>query len=152
MKTSKTLSPLVVSISLIFLGACSSASKNSQDIASTGPTVLDVRTNPGTFALNQNMTPVSSAQVVADVKDFNGKVSDVRLRFVHVPIEVPMQQVTPSTWVADLNQSQLRQLAVNGHTMKYDANVIAKDNKGLTAVSGTPVEISIKAPDIMSSG
>jgi hypothetical protein len=157
MKNLKALSPLFLSVSLILLAGCSSSpfsssKSNGQDIASIGPTVLDVRTSPGIFALNQNLAPVSTATVVADVKDFNAKVDDVHLRFLHVPLEITMQQVTPSTWQADLTQEQLKQLAVNGHTMKYEANVIAKDDKGLTAVSAKSVEIAIKAPDVMSSG
>lgn len=95
---------------------------------------------------------MTQAQVVADVKDFQGQVQDVRLRFTHVPIEVPMTQVTPSTWMATLDQNQLKLLAVNGHTMKYEANVIARDTKGQTGISQKPVEISVKAPDITSTG
>ncbi len=127
-------------------------SKNSEDIAMSGPTVLDAKTNPGTFDLNQNLEPVSRTQVVASVKDFQHKVTDVRIRFLHVPMEISMKEVSGSTWVADLSSSQLKQLAVNGHTMKYEANVVARDNSGQTAVSKSPIEIAVRAPDINATG
>ena len=152
-KICKIASPLVIAASLALISGCATGKSDSgQEISRTGPTVLDTRTNPGTFSLNQNLQPMSQAQILADIKDFQGKVQDVRLRFTHIPIEVRMTQVTPSTWMATLTQDQLKQLAVNGHTMKYEANVIARDSVGQTGISQKPLEIAIKAPDITSTG
>jgi hypothetical protein len=153
MKTFKSIAPILLSISLASLAACSSAkTESAKEFASSGPTVVDVKTEPGTFNLTQNLEPVGRTEVIANIKDFNNKVSDVRLRFTHIPMEIPMKQVSSSTWVADLGGSQLKQLAVNGHTMKYEANVIARDDKGQTGVSSSPIEIAVKAPDINSTG
>jgi hypothetical protein len=148
----KSLPPIALIVSLMMLGSCASSSKNGQEIAVSGPTVLDAKTTPGTFQLNQNLEPVSRTQVMASVKDFQNKVTDVRVRFLHVPLEMPMKQVSPSTWVAELAPNQLKQLAVNGHTMRYEANIIARDNAGQTAVSKQPIEIAVSAPDINATG
>lgn len=149
---SKSIAPILVSFSLVLLAGCASGSKASQEIAVSGPSVLDAKTNPGTFDLNSNLEPVSLTQVVANVKDFSNKVTDVRIRFVHVPLEIPMKEVSPSTWVATLSSTQLKQLGVNGHTMKYEANVIARDNQGQTGISKQPLEISVRAPDLNATG
>jgi hypothetical protein len=150
MKTLKTLSPILVSLSLVLFSACSSMgnSKSADDLAYMGPTVLDAKTNPGTFELNRQMKSKTEAQVVADVKDFQSPVTDVRLRFVRVPVEIPMKKTGKGDqWVADLSQSQLRELAVAGHTMNYDANIIAKNSKGQVATTKKPINVAVKAPD-----
>jgi hypothetical protein len=148
MKTLKTLSPILLGLSLVSFSACSSmGSKSAEELAYTGPTVLDTRTNPGTFELNQQMKPKTQAEVVANVKDFQSKVKDVRLRFNRVPIEVPMQKTKGDEWVARLSQQQLRELAVAGHTMKYEANIIAKNEKGQIATAKSPITITVKAPE-----
>jgi ABC-type glycerol-3-phosphate transport system substrate-binding protein len=151
MKTLKTLSPILLSLSLLSISACSTGSKSADDLAYTGPTVLDAKTNPGTFELNRQMTPKTEAQVVADVKDFNAKITDVRLRFVRVPVEIPMKlsKDKADQWVADLSKDQLRELAVAGHTMNYDANIIAKNSKGQVATSKKPINVAVKAPDVV---
>jgi len=151
MKTLKTLSPILLSLSLLSISACSTGSKSADDLAYTGPTVLDAKTNPGTFELNRQMSPKTEAQVVADVKDFNSKVTDVRLRFVRVPVEIPMKMSKDKAdqWVADLSKDQLRELAVAGHTMNYDANIIAKNAKGQVATTKKPINVAVKAPDVI---
>jgi len=118
--------------------------KSGEDIAARGPTVVDVRSNPKTIELTGSSQP--QAEVLADVKDFNVKVSDVRLRFLHVPLELPMEHVEGSTWRAKLSRNQLERLAVSGQTTKYEANVIARNTKGEITVSEKPVTIAIKAP------
>jgi hypothetical protein len=150
MKTLKTLSPILLSLSLLTISACSSMgnSKSADDLAYVGPTVLDAKTDPGTFELNKQMKPKTEAQVVADVKDFQSQVTDVRLRFVRVPVEIPMKKTGKGDqWVADLSRDQLRELAVAGHTMNYDANIIAKNQKGQVATSKKPINIAVKAPE-----
>ena len=149
MKTLKTLSPILLSLSLVMISACSTGSKSADDLAYVGPTVLDAKTNPGTFELNNQMKPKTEAQVVADVKDFNAPVTDVKLRFVRVPVEIPMKKSGNKTdqWVADLSRDQLRELAVAGHTMNYDANIIAKNSKGQVSQTKKPINIAVKAPE-----
>lgn len=49
-----------------------------------------------------------------------------------------------SVWKAKLDREQLRQIAVDGQTTQYDADVIARSESGKIAVSDEPVSISIK--------
>jgi hypothetical protein len=114
------------------------------------PKVVDAKTNPGTFELDQNMDPITRTQVIANVKDYGNKVTDVRLQFAGVPMEIPLKQSKGTTWTADLNSDQLAQLAVSGKTMKYKANVIARNDKGQVGVSSDPVEVEVKAPEIQT--
>ena len=113
--------------------------------------MLNARTEPGTIELNTQLQPKMTAEVVADVKDFNANVTDVRLRFSQVPLEIPMQNIGGSTWRAVLSPRQLQLLAVAGRTMKYDANVVAKDEAGMTGVTRDPFTIEVKTPAIGTS-
>src|SRR5689334_18945871 len=79
-------------------GHVKSESKTGQDLASNGPTVVDARTQPETIKLNQSLQATEGAEVLADVKDFTAKVTDVKLRFVRVPLEVPMKNIGGTTW------------------------------------------------------
>jgi hypothetical protein len=97
------------------------------------------------------MLPSQLALVTADIKDFEGNINDVRLRFTHVPIEIPMSKMSGTTWRAEISPDQLRQLAVNGQTMKYDATVIATNDKGETSQSNEPIQITVIAPAAGSS-
>jgi hypothetical protein len=149
----------IIQVMLIAVGAvfaangCSSMSKSeSKEFASNGPTVMNARAEPSTVELNRNLQPIQNSEVLADVKDFRGKVTDVRLKFVHVPVTVPMENVGGTTWRARLTPQQLRSLAVSGKTISYDANIVAKNDKGQAATSSSPVTVSIKAPEITQAG
>ncbi len=113
---------------------------------------MNARTTPTTIQLNQNLVAVEKPAITADVKDFNHKISDVKLKFVHVPVEVPMENMGGTTWRATLSTEQLQLLAVTGKTVRYEANVVASNDKGQTAISQTPVTISIKAPELPVGG
>ena len=131
--------------------ACSSMpgqSESSQNLSANGPTILNARTQPGTIELNTALQPNQPAEILADVKDFNSTITDVKLRFVHVPLELPMKNIGGTTWRAQLSPKQLQLLAVSGKTMKYDANIIAKNEAGQTAVSGEPVTVAVKTPEV----
>ncbi|MGK5083698.1 hypothetical protein WDW37_10375 [Bdellovibrionota bacterium FG-1] len=154
-----TKMPYIVTLfsGLLFLQvtACSSMPWNSEsgkDIATSGPTVLNAHTEPGTFSLNQQLKPNETNKVVADVKDFGSKVTDVKINFTEVPLSIPMKNVGGSTWVAELNAEQLKRLAVSGKTMKYEARVEAKDESGKISTSKGPVEISVQTPEVTKSG
>lgn len=114
--------------------------------------MLNPRTQPGTIELDRDLLPTTSAEVLADVKDLSSNVNDVRVRFAHVPIEVPMTNVGATTWRATLSARELQLLAVPGRTMTYDANIVAKDEAGQTSVSKNTVQVAIKAPDQVNSG
>ena len=147
----KIIVPLVASFIVIAAAGCSTfggGSKSSQDISASGPTILNARTSPGTFDLNGQFQSAQSAAVLADVKDFTGKINSVTLRFVHAPLEIPMEQISDTTWRAVLNPQQLRLLAVSGQTIKYDANIVARDENGQVAVNEKPLVIAVKAPDV----
>ncbi len=149
MKKSNFLVKTVLSLGIAALAACSTmkGEKSSEEVAASGPTVIDVRTNPSTFELNEKLQPTQTAEVFADVKDFKNEVTTVKMRFVHIPMEVPMKKVAGTTWKATLTPEQLKQLAVTGQTMRYDVNIVAVNNKGQAAMSQEPITVAIKAPD-----
>jgi hypothetical protein len=120
--------------------------KNSEDIAASGPTILNAKADPSTVQLNPNLQPKENALLFADVKDFDSRIQNVHVRFIHVPIDLPMKQVAGTTWEAELTPGQLKELAVSGQTIRYEANVIAMNEKGQTAVSSAPISLSIQAP------
>jgi hypothetical protein len=142
---------LTLVVSAIAVNGCSSLGLNKEsgkDISRNGPTVLNARTEPGTIQMNQALQPTSSAEILADVKDFDSKVNDVKLEFVSVPIQVAMQNIGGTTWRAELTAQQLQMLAVSGKTISYDANIVAKDVDGRSGVTSSPVSLAIKAPDL----
>ena len=61
-----------------------------------------------------------------------------------------MENVGGTTWKAELTPQQIRTLAVGGETMSYEANVVARNKEGMVAVSPTPVEITVKTPELTS--
>jgi hypothetical protein len=137
-------------IGMILLGSsCStfSSKKSGEDIASNGPTILTVKADPSTVDLDQNLRPKENSMVFADVKDFQSNVRNVHLRFIHVPLDIPMKRVAGTTWQGELTPAQLKELAVSGQTMRYQANVIATNESGQTGVSASPVDISVRAPE-----
>jgi len=124
--------------------------KSGQDLARTGPTVLNARVNPSTIELNRNMQPSQAPEILAEVKDFNSKITEVKLRFIHAPMEISMQNVGGTTWKATLSPEQVKALAVGGQTMRYEANIIARNEDGDMSVSSDPVEVAVKTPDMGS--
>jgi hypothetical protein len=153
MKTKNT--PVMVLTGLAILTLASGCAtfrgeKTTQgkDIAASGPTVLNAHAMPGTIELNRNLQPMRAAEVLADVKDFQSTVVDVKMRFQHVPLEIPMKNIGGTTWRAELTPRQLQMLAVSGQTMKYDVDIIAKNQEGTVGVSKSPVTLEIKSPDM----
>jgi hypothetical protein len=128
------------------LGCSSMKGKSSDEIATTGPTIVDVKTDPGTFELNRNLKPKTATDIYANVKDFNSNVSTVKIRFTYVPLELNMKPMAGSTWHATLTPKELKRLAVLGQTIRYQADVIATSKDGKVTVSKSPVEIAVKAP------
>jgi hypothetical protein len=148
LKIIKTISPILVGMSLVAVSGCSSiGSKSADDLAYSGPTVLESRAEPATFELNKNLEPKTDTQVVATVKDFNSKITDVRLRFTRVPITIALKKGEGDEWVGNVPKKDLKELAVSGHTMRYDATIVAKNKDGLVATSKSPLTIYVKAPD-----
>lgn len=137
---------------IVIASGCSSgpfaSSESGKDIAQTGPTVLNARSEPGTIELNRDLKTNTPAEILADVKDFQSKISDVRLQFLSVPLEIAMQNIGGTTWRAQLNPEQLQMLAVSGKTIKYDANIIARDIDGHSNMAKSPIQVAIKAPDL----
>ena len=150
MKTLFKIVGSILPIAVITMSGCATlrGEKGGEDIAATGPTVINVRTNPGTIELDRSFRPMKGAEVLADVKDFTAKVTDVRLRFQHAPLEIPMQHVGGTTWRAQLTPEQLKLLAVSGQTISYDATIIARDENGKVAMSKDPVKVAVKAPEL----
>ena len=124
--------------------------QSSKDLASTGPSVLDIHTNPGTFELNRTLHPLTGTEIVASVKDFSSNVTSVTLKFMNLPIEVPMTSAGGGLWRCALSEGQLKQLAVAGKTMRYEVQVIAKDAKGVISAGTKTTDVAIKTPDLSS--
>lgn len=151
MKTSHLAASAILALGSLALTNCSSpqmAGQAGTQLSASGPSILNEQVYPKTIELNTRLQPVTPAQVTADVKDFRSNVTNVRLRFLHVPLEVPMENIGGTTWRATLSSKELSNLAVSGQTISYDANIIAQSADGKTAESPKPVTISIKAPDI----
>lgn len=152
MKTTKIALPFVflTLTTLLISSGCSTLTgkESGKQIAATGPTVINVRAEPSTIEMNHNLQPLTSAEILADVKDFHSKVSSVTLRFTDVPLQVAMENIGGTTWRANLTKSQLQMLAVSGKTITYDANVVAKNASGQSAISRAPVTVAIKTPEI----
>src|SRR4051812_30258948 len=100
----KTQSLLSVAILVLLSGCATLRGDNAaeKDMNTNGPTVLDVRTPPDPFQLNRNLPPTDPAMVFAEVKDFQSNISDVKLRFTHAPLELPMEYLGGTTWRAQL--------------------------------------------------
>ena len=140
----RTLGPLM----LLAAMGCAHGGLTGDELTTIGPNIMNVRTSPSTIDLDKNMEVAKPAQIFAEVKDFKSNVNEVKLRFIHVPLELNMEHVGGTTWRAELSPDQLKTLAVSGQTMRYDANIVARNTEGQTAVSKEPVQISVKAPDV----
>jgi hypothetical protein len=123
---------------------------NNEEVsrAAHGPAVLSARSEPETVELNREFQPTRPAEVVADVKDLTSTITDVKLQFANIPLEIPMENIGGSTWRAQLTPRQLEMLAVSGRTTQYAANVVAKNQEGKTAMTRNPVQVAVKAPDL----
>jgi hypothetical protein len=128
------------------LGCSSMKGKSSEEMAANGPTIVDAKTDPGTFELTRNLKPKTATDIYANVKDFNSNVQTVKLRFTYVPLELNMKPMAGSIWHASLSPKELKRLAVMGQTIRYQADVIATSKDGKVTVSKSPVEIAVKAP------
>jgi hypothetical protein len=151
----KKISTTAMCAVLISLAGCASSPSrqsntmaDSATISENGPNVLNARSEPQVVTLNKDLQPVEPGEVIADVKDFKHQITDVRLKFRNLPIEVPMENIGGTTWKAELTPGQLQMLAVSGKTMKYDADVIATNIDGKTAQTKDPVIVAVAAPDL----
>ena len=143
-----------IAVLTLLMASCSSgpfSPKTDRDLAAAGPTVVDARAEPATFELNRDLG-LKSAEVMANVQDFNSKVSSVKLSFIHVPLEIPMNHVVGNTWRAELTETQLQKLAVDGTTMRYEAYVVARDQNGKISSSPKAITIAVKAPSLSGNG
>jgi hypothetical protein len=151
MKINHLVPILGVVASICVATACSTSRGPSTgaDLSASGPTVVSVQSKPSTIELTRELAPTEpGASVVAEVKDFTSAVSEVNLRFINVPLSIPMTYLGGTTWQAQLTPEQLKILAVGGRTMSYAANVIARNEEGQTAVSSEPVTVAVKTPDL----
>ncbi len=142
-------------VSLFLLNGCSNMPKTggdeSKELSYTGPTILNPRTIPEKVELNKNLQPSQPVQVLADVKDFRSPITSVKLKFINVPLELPMQRMAGTTWSVRVPPERLKDLAVAGQTMNYDATIIATNEKGQEAVSSKNVVVSVAAPELVHS-
>jgi hypothetical protein len=151
LKSAALVSGFAATVSLV--AGCSSGSlarTTDKDIAVNGPTVVDARTDPSTFELNRELT-IKGAEIVAEVQDFDAGIKSVQLHFARVPLDIPMSHVAGNTWHAMLTDKQLKKLAIDGQTMRYEAYVVASDKNGRTSTSPKSVIVAVKAPSLSTS-
>jgi hypothetical protein len=130
---------------IAFGGVSCSSGPSGKDLSTSGPKVVDVNKNMATIKLDRNLKP-ERPEVYAEIKDFSSPVTDVRLKFVSIPMEIPMKHLVGTTWVAQLTPDQLQKLAIRGQTARYDAKVMAHDKTGKTGASDETITIAIVAP------
>lgn len=143
-----------VALALASASACSTlkGEKEGGDVASTtGPVVVDSKIQPSTIELDRKLQPMQRAQVTAEVKDFQSEVTDVKLRFSRIPMEVPLKHLGGSTWEGEISPAMLKKLAVGNQKTAYEANIIAKNAKGEVAVGQHPIEVVVRAPELTTA-
>jgi hypothetical protein len=144
---------VALSVTLAFtLGGCASSPKNSAskptEISADHPSIVNARAEPEVVTLNRDLQPNQEAEVLADVKDFKANVVSVTLKFRDIPLEVPLENIGGTTWRAALSPQELQSLAVSGRTVRYKADIIARDDRGEIARSPDAINIEIQAPDL----
>jgi hypothetical protein len=142
------LTPAIL-LGILLAGGCATGGRNEGGAV---PSIVYARTQPATIELNRSFQPTRTAEVLADINDSGKNVTEVKLEFTDVPLEIPMEHIGGSTWRAQLSPRQLEMLAVSGQTMRYGANVIARNSDGRAAVTHKPIEVAIKAPEMSTTG
>src|SRR4051794_861231 len=93
---------LIATAALLVGNGCSTLmpgqTESSKEMSAAGPTVLNPHVEPSVVELNRNLQPKTTPEILADVKDFRGRVKEVRVQFTHVPLEIPMENVGGTTW------------------------------------------------------
>jgi hypothetical protein len=144
-----------LTLAAVLAAGCSSSpfrrSTGGEELSQTGPTVLNARTEPGTFEVTRTLRPIQTPTILAEVKDMTAEVDSVRIMFNNAPIMIPMERVAGTTWRATLTPEQIKRLAVSGKTMKYDASIVAINSKGRQSQSAT-LDVLVKAPEIDATG
>lgn len=145
----KHISGILGGIALVAcVSGCGTSDKDLRERQAQGPMIINPRSNPETIELNRYMQPKEPHEFLAEVKDFTAKVTDVRLRFKDAPLEIPMERVGGSTYRAELSTDQVRKLGVSGETIEYEAEVVARNERGQEVVSDDELEFEVKAPEI----
>ena len=129
----------------------SGSTESGKEIVAAGPTIMNERIVPKTVELNRKFQPDQPVEVLADIKDFRSGITQVKLKFLHVPLEIPMEKIGGTTWRARFTTKQLQELAVSGQTIRYEANIVAMNEKGQTTMSSSPITVAIKTPDVAKS-
>lgn len=144
---SSALGSAATGVVLLGIPGCSHGDLKSGTLNAQGPTVLSAHGEPGVVELNHYLQPIQRPIVVAEIKDFKSDITHVVLQFKNAPITVPMHYIGGTQWEAELTPRQLEQMAVSGHTVHYEAVVVAQDAAGDTGTSQSPVSIAVKAPN-----
>ncbi|OFZ18615.1 MAG: hypothetical protein A2X94_01605 [Bdellovibrionales bacterium GWB1_55_8] len=127
-------------------------SGSGEELAASGPTVVDVQVQPETVELNQQNQLNAPAAVVAQVQDIRSDVTNVTIRFLNAPVELPMEHVSGTSWRAEIPTETVQRLAINNQTTTYQANIYARNADGEVGVSREPIDIAIKAPNVTGAG
>jgi hypothetical protein len=124
------------------------ATTQTRDAPDTGPTIISLKAEPALVQVTRNLDAPLTPVVTADVRDGGREVREVKLRFLHLPLEVPLENVGGSIWRAKLSREQIAMLAVGGHTITYQAHVVARDDLGLIAISRHFIDVAVRTPDL----
>ncbi|MEN9723652.1 MAG: hypothetical protein RJB38_1638 [Pseudomonadota bacterium] len=143
----------LASLSMLF--GCSSSpfhsSTDSQELSPSGLTILNPRTEPGTFETTRDLKPIDPPVVLAEVKDITGNLTEVHLQIENSSVRVPMTRVAGTTWRGKLTDRQLQTLAINGKTLKYQGTIHARNDRFRKTASAR-IEIRVKAPQVEVTG
>jgi hypothetical protein len=137
---------LVTAFAMAVGAGCASSGKDLAEQASKGPVVIEPRSNPETVELNKFLQPKQPQQFFAEIQDFSAPVTEARVKIEGTQIELPMSKVGGTTWRAELTTEQLKRLAISGKKMEYEANVVARNQNGVSASSAKPFKLKISAP------
>jgi hypothetical protein len=135
-----------------------------QAAQAAGPAIINPRAATPVLVANADLDKAKTPNVLAEVKPSSprGEVSDVKLRLVldpsslhdfsyterslQRPIDISMQHVAGTTWGANIDDKQMKKLAINGEDLTYIGRIIAQTDNGGVSVSDDIVKLEVKAP------
>jgi hypothetical protein len=144
------IAPALTAIAL-FAG-CSHSPKVPDNAATSGPRIINPRSNPDKIELNAYLEPQGSHEILADVQDFTAPVTEVNVQIENPATVLKMEKVGGSTWRAVIPEDLLKRMGVNGQTMDYEATVVARNQQGQSVTSEDSFTIHVEAPEVTAVG
>ncbi len=125
------------------------------------PVIANPRVVPNVVILGPRLDAAQPVNVYVDIKSLGSNLdkvklrlyfasdTDQRLKFFERPVSVDMKHLEGSTWRAELSDNELKKLAINGESLKYEGHIIAQNDQGQTTVSSETITFTIQAPLVM---